>query len=116
MVIVNDVLNSGYVSLCEFFGIIEVGWCMVCLVVQSYWICEGEEGGWLFVLLMFSCLLNFGIGKLEFMWIKGMQGRQGFYIVQKLFCVELEKDDVVQWIGWLCEVGLCGSGDVLVCC
>ncbi|MEN5358121.1 hypothetical protein [Stenotrophomonas sepilia] len=115
MVTVNDAPNSGHVSPREFLGIIEAGWRMACPAAQSHWIREGEEGGRPFALLMLSCPLNPGTGKPEFTWIKGMQGRQGFHTVQKSFRAEPEKDDVVQWIGWLREVGLCGSGAAQAC-
>jgi len=115
MVTVNDAPNSGHVSPREFLGIIEAGWRIACPAAQSHWIREGEEGGRPFALLMLSCPRNPGTGKPEFTWIKGVQGRQGFHTVQKSFRSEPEKEDVVQWIGWLREVGLCGNGDAPAC-
>lgn len=115
MVTVNDAPNSGHVSPRAFLGLIEAGWRIACPSAQSHWIRDGEEGGRPFALLMLSCSENPGTGKPEFTWIKGIQGTQGFHTVQKSFRSEPEKDDVVQWIGWLREVGLCGSGGAPAC-
>ncbi len=115
MVTVNDAPNSSHASPREFLGIIEAGWRIACPDAQSHWIREGEEGGRPFALLMLSCPENPGTGKPEFTWIKGIQGTEGFHTVQKSFRSEPEKDDVVQWIGWLREVELCGSGQAPAC-
>ncbi|MEB2230520.1 MULTISPECIES: hypothetical protein [Xanthomonas] len=115
MVTVNNAVGSGDVGPRKFLGVIEAGWQAACPGSESHWIREGEKAGRPFALLMLSCPRNPGTGKPEMTWIKGIQGIEGFHTVQKSFRFEPGKDAVVQWIGWLRDVGLCGNRESPAC-
>ncbi len=115
MITVNTAPNSASVSPREFLGFMEAGWKAACPDAQAHWVREGEEEGRPFAVLMLGCPLNPGTGKPEYTWIKGIQGLQGFYTVQKAFRSEPGRDDVVTWVSWLRDVSLCGNGQAPAC-
>ncbi len=115
MITVNIAPNSASVSPREFLGIMEAGWRGACSDTQANWLREGQEHGRPMAVLMLSCPLNPATGKPETSWIKGIQGQEGFYTVQKAFRTEVKEVDVVTWVKWLTGVMLCGSGEGPAC-
>jgi len=115
MVTVNIAPNSAWVSPRAFLGTMEAGWREVCQNSQANWLREGEEHGRPMAVLMLSCPLNPATGKPETSWIKGIQGKEGFYTVQKSFRTEVKEADVVTWVKWLSGVMVCGGGEGPAC-
>ncbi|MGE6334378.1 hypothetical protein, partial [Stenotrophomonas sp. NPDC077659] len=115
MVTVNIAPNSAWVSPRDFLGSMEAGWRGACPDAEVNWLREGVELGRQMAVLMLSCPLNPGTGKPETAWVKGIQGEQGFYTVQKAFRTEVKEADVVTWVKWLSGVALCGGDEGPAC-
>ena len=53
--------------------------------------------------------MNKDTGKPEMTWMKAIQGKDSFYVVQKAFKFEPADDDVAKWMRYLRGVAVCDS-------
>ena len=67
------------------------------------------ENGYPSLLWILECPKNPATGKPELTWIKGVQGNDSFYVVQKAFKFTPSKEQITRWIGYLKGVMVCDS-------
>lgn len=115
MITVNIAPNAASIAPRAFLGTLESAWKGACPGAESTWLREGEEAGRPMAVLLLSCPLNPSTGQPETTWVKGIQGQQGFYTVQKAFRTEVKDAEVVTWMKWLSGVALCGNDNGPAC-
>lgn len=84
-------------------------WFGACNNSESYPVAGGEENGYNFVLWQLFCPLNPATQKVEYAYLKAIQGNDSFYLVQVAFRFEPSDEDITQWMGYLREVQVCDS-------
>ena len=84
-------------------------WFSACQDSQSYPVADGVENGYNFVLWQLYCPLNPATQKLEYTYMKAIQGNDSFYLVQVAFRYEPTEADITQWMNYLREVQVCDS-------
>jgi hypothetical protein len=67
------------------------------------------ENGYQSLLWILECPKNPATGKPELTWIKGVQGNDSFYVVQKAFKFNPNKEQIVRWVEYLRAVRVCDS-------
>jgi hypothetical protein len=72
-------------------------------------IVSGVENGYASLVWILDCPQNPGTGQLELTWFKGIQGNDSFYVVQKAFKFNPNKQQIARWIGYLKAVRVCDS-------
>jgi hypothetical protein len=61
------------------------------------------------VLWQLSCPLNPSTQKVEYTYLKAIQGNDSFYLVQVAFRYEPSDEDVTQWMQYLKQVQVCDT-------
>lgn len=84
-------------------------WFNACENSASYPVADGAENGYNFILWQLFCPLNPSTQKVEYTFMKAMQGNDSFYLVQVAFRHEPSDDEITQWMGYLKEVKVCDS-------
>jgi hypothetical protein len=84
-------------------------WFDACSTSETYPVADGAENGYNFVLWQLYCPLNPATQKVEYAYLKAIQGNDSFYLVQVAFRYEPTEDDITQWIGYLKEAQVCDS-------
>jgi hypothetical protein len=84
-------------------------WFDACQNSESYPVADGVENGYNFILWQLYCPLNPSTQKVEYTYLKAMQGNDSFYLVQVAFRYEPSNDDVTQWMNYLKRVQVCDS-------
>ena len=84
-------------------------WFNACENSESYPVADGAENGYNFVLWQLFCPLNPSTQKVEYTFMKAMQGNDSFYLVQVAFRHEPSDDEITQWMGYFKEVKVCDS-------
>jgi hypothetical protein len=67
------------------------------------------ENGYPSLLWILECPKNPATGKPELTWIKGVQGNDSFYVVQKAFKFMPNKEQITRWVEYLKAVRVCDS-------
>lgn len=88
---------------------LETLWRQSCPGAIGELVRSGEENGYPFAFWIFSCPLNPQTGKQETTYHKAIQGKDGFYLVQKAWKREPTKDEVVTWSRFLAGIRLCDN-------
>lgn len=84
-------------------------WFGACENSESYPVADGVENGYNFVLWQLYCPLNPSTQKVEFTYMKAIQGNDSFYLVQVAFRYKPTDADITQWMNYLREVQVCDS-------
>ncbi|WKZ49014.1 MAG: hypothetical protein QY306_06555 [Anaerolineales bacterium] len=84
-------------------------WFDSCPNSESYPVADGVENGYNFVLWMLYCPLNPSTQKMEYAYIKAIQGNDSFYDVQVAFRYEPSDEDITYWMNYLKEVVVCDT-------
>ncbi|MBV6451239.1 MAG: hypothetical protein MHPDNHAH_01970 [Anaerolineales bacterium] len=84
-------------------------WFDSCPNSESYPVADGVENGYNFVLWMLYCPLNPATQKMEYAYIKAIQGNDSFYDVQVAFRYEPSDEDITYWMNYLKEVIVCDT-------
>jgi hypothetical protein len=67
------------------------------------------ENGYPSLLWILECPKNPGTGQPELTWIKGVQGNDSFYAVQKSFKFTPNKEQIIRWVEYLKAVRVCDT-------
>jgi len=84
-------------------------WFSACPDSGSFPVADGVENGYNFVLWQLFCPLNPSTQKVEYTFLKAIQGNDSFYLVQVAFRFEPTEDDITRWMGYLKDVQVCDS-------
>lgn len=84
-------------------------WFNACENSESYPVADGDENGYNFLLWQLYCPLNASTQKVEYTYMKAIQGNDSFYLVQVAFRHEPSNDEVTQWMQYLKGVQVCDS-------
>ena len=84
-------------------------WFDACSGSESYPVADGAENGYNFVLWQLYCPLNPATQKVEYAYLKAIQGNDSFYLVQVAFRHEPSNDEITQWMNYFKEVQVCDS-------
>jgi len=85
------------------------GWFNACENSETYPVADGTENGYNFILWQLYCPLNPSTQKVEYTYMKAIQGNDSFYLVQVAFRHEPSNDEVTQWVKYLKQVQVCDS-------
>jgi hypothetical protein len=84
-------------------------WFNACQNSETYPIADGVENGYTFVLWQLYCPLNSTTQKVEYTFMKAIQGNDSFYLVQVAFRYEPTEADITQWMQYLKQVQVCDA-------
>lgn len=84
-------------------------WFNACQNSETYPIANGVENGYNFVLWQLYCPLNPATQKVEYTFMKAIQGNDSFYLVQVAFRYEPTEADITRWMNYLRDVQVCDS-------
>ena len=84
-------------------------WFNACSDSESYPVADGTENGYDFVLWQLHCPINLSTQKVEYTYLKAIQGNDSFYLVQVAFRHEPSPDEITQWMNYLRTVQVCDS-------
>ena len=84
-------------------------WLNACENSQTFPVADGSENGYNFVLWQLYCPLNPSTQKVEYTYMKAIQGNDSFYLVQVAFRHEPSSEEVTQWVKYLKQVQVCDS-------
>ena len=84
-------------------------WFGACENSASYPVADGVENGYNFILWQLYCPLNPSTQKVEYTYMKAIQGNDSFYLVQVAFRHDLSSDEITQWMNYLRDVQVCDS-------
>ena len=84
-------------------------WFNACENSESYPVADGAENGYGFLLWQLYCPLNPSTQKMEYTYMKAIQGNDSFYLVQVAFRHEPSDDEITQWMQYLKGVQVCDS-------
>ena len=84
-------------------------WFNACADSESYPVANGEENGYRFVLWQLYCPINPATQKVEYAYLKAIQGNDSFYLVQVAFRHEPSNDEITQWMQYMKQVSVCDS-------
>lgn len=84
-------------------------WFNACPDSASYPVADGSENGYNFVLWQLYCPVNPSTQKVEYTYLKAIQGNDSFYLVQVAFRHEPTSDEITEWMNYLRTVQVCDS-------
>jgi hypothetical protein len=84
-------------------------WAKACAGSEFVGVKEGLENGYATLTWMQKCPLNQVTGKPELTWMKAMQGRDSFYLVQKAYAFEPSAEQSRKWSEFLDSVRVCDT-------
>jgi len=84
-------------------------WFNACENSETYPVADGAENGYNFVLWQLYCPLNSATQKVEYTYLKAIQGKDSLYLVQVAFRHEPSDDEIKQWVGYLKKIQVCDS-------
>lgn len=84
-------------------------WFNACENSETYPVADGNENGYDFVLWQLYCPLNPSTQKMEYTYMKAIQGNDSFYLVQVAFKHEPSNDEITKWMQYLQQVKVCDS-------
>jgi hypothetical protein len=116
MVTVQIFYNMRDVTLAQYRARIEKLWADACPGSSFAKVKEGIENLYPNVTWSQKCPLNKQTGKPELTWLKGIQGKDSFYLVQKAYKFEPSAEQLTKWIGFLDAVRVCDTRSPLQPC
>ena len=84
-------------------------WFNACADSEAYPVASGDEKGYAFAVWQLYCPINPSTQKVEYAYMKAIQGNDSFYLVQVAFRHEPTADEVTEWVRYLREVQVCDS-------
>ena len=84
-------------------------WFNACANSESYPVADGDENGYPFTVWQLYCPINPATQKVEYTYMKAIQGNDSFYLVQVAFRHEPSSEEITQWIQYLKTVQVCDS-------
>ena len=109
MVTVQIFLNMRGVAPAEYRARIEELWAGACARSEFATVKEDTEGGYPTLTWLSKCPHNNATGKPELTWMKAIQGRDSFYLVQKAYKFEPTAEQKKQWDDYLDSATLCDT-------
>lgn len=109
MVTVQIFLNMRGVTPAQYRQRMQKLWGEACLGSAFSKVKEGVENGYATLTWLQKCPVNGRTGKPELTWMKAMQGRDSFYLVQKAYKFEPSAGQVSRWGGFLDSVRVCDT-------
>lgn len=109
MVTVQIFLNMREVTPTQYRARLEALWANACAGSEFSTIKGGVENGYATLTWLQKCPLNKQTGKPELTWMKAMQGRDSFYLVQKAFKFAPSPEQIKHWDGFLDSVRVCDT-------
>ena len=70
---------------------------------------DGVENGYTTLTWSQKCPVNKQTGKPELTWLKALQGKDSFYLVQKAYKFEPSAEQTSRWAAFLDGVGVCDT-------
>jgi hypothetical protein len=90
-------------------GKLEQGWAGSCPGSQTKLITQGVERSYPSIMWVMFCPMNPSTKKPEKTWVRGIQGADSFYLVQKAYKFTPSQEQEAQWLGFLNGVSVCDS-------
>src|SRR5687768_16885971 len=109
MVTVQIFLNMRDVSPSQYRRRIETMWGQACAGSEFAKVKEGADGGYPTLTWLQKCPMNNATGKPELTWMKAIQGRDSFYLVQKAYKFEPSAEQKATWGAYLDSVSVCDT-------
>lgn len=109
MVTVQIFLNMRGVVPAQYRARIEKLWASACDGSTFAKVKEGSDGGYPSLTWLQSCPMNNATGKPELTWMKAIQGRDRFYLVQKAYKFEPTAEQKKRWDDYLDGVSVCDT-------
>jgi hypothetical protein len=109
MITVQIFLNMRDVTPAQYRARIEGLWGQACTGSEFAKVKEGVERGYPTLTWFQKCPMNNATGKPELTWMKAIQGRDSFYLVQKAYKFEPSAEQKTQWGGYLDSVRVCDT-------
>jgi hypothetical protein len=109
MVTVQIFLNMRGVTPEQYRQRIENLWSQACIGSEFAKVKEGADGGYPTLTWLQKCPMNNATGKPELTWMKAIQGRDSFYLVQKAYKFEPSAEQRATWIAYLDGVSVCDT-------
>lgn len=109
MVTVQVFLNMRNVTPVQFRDGLEKRWSIACPDSQFSKVGESVQNGYPTLMWLQACKLNKQSGKPEYTWIKAIQGRDSFYILQKAFKFAPNDAQTKEWISYLDKISVCDT-------
>ena len=109
MVTVQIFLNMRGVTPAQYRDRIQHMWSQACDGSEFTAVKEGEDGGYATLTWLSKCPYNNATGKPELTWMKAIQGRDSFYLVQKAYKFEPTAEQMKEWGAYLDGVGVCDT-------
>ena len=109
MVTVQIFLNMRGTTPAQYRQRIQSMWSQACEGSEFAPVKEGEDGGYPTVTWLSKCPHNNATGKPELTWMKAIQGRDSFYVVQKAYKFEPTAAQKTEWGAYLDSVNVCDT-------
>jgi hypothetical protein len=109
MVTVQIFLNMRDVTPAQYRARIENLWGQACAGSEFSKVKEGADGGYPTLTWLQKCPMNNATGKPELTWMKAIQGRDSFYLVQKAYKFEPSAAQKTEWGAYLDGVHVCDT-------
>ena len=109
MVTVQIFLNMRGVTPAQYRERIQSMWSQACDGSEFSRVKEGDDGGYPTLTWFSKCPHNNATGKPELTWMKAIQGRDSFYLVQKAYKFEPTAEQKTTWGAYLDSVGVCDT-------
>ena len=109
MVTVQIFLNLRDVTPAQYRARIEKLWADACAGSEFSNVKDGVENGYATLTWLQKCPRNAQTGKPEMTWMKALQGRDSFYLVQKAYKFEPSAEQRKEWGGFLDSVRVCDT-------
>lgn len=109
MVTVQIFLNMRGVTPAQYRQRVQAMWSQACDGSTFSPVKEGEDGGYPTVTWVSNCPHNNATGKPELTWMKAIQGRDSFYVVQKAYKFEPTAAQKTEWGAYLDSVSVCDT-------
>jgi hypothetical protein len=109
MVTVQIFLNMRGVTPSQYRQRIETLWGQACAGSEFGQVKESADGGYPTLTWFQKCPMNNATGKPELTWMKAIQGRDSFYLVQKAYKFEPSAEQKASWGAYLDSVTVCDT-------
>jgi hypothetical protein len=109
MVTVQIFLNMRDVTPAQYRERMQKLWGDACPGSAFSKVKEGIENGYATLTWLQKCPVNKQTGKPELTWMKAMQGKDSFYLVQKAYKFEPSAEQMTKWGGFLDSVRVCDT-------
>ena len=109
MVTVQIFLNMRDVTPAQYRTRMQKLWATACPGSEFSKVKDGTENGYPTLTWLQKCPKNQQTGKPEITWLKALQGRDSFYLVQKAYKFEPAAEQMSRWSSFLDSVRVCDT-------